>query len=227
MTNIIFREVSPECQEIDYLYDDDFIRGKGGDGYEDAILYVIAGSDYAVTNKQEWERLCKLVDDIATDFYDLMNGNGYYFRTFKEICKYYDIKYSPVMVHKLKAFAESYDDRSFDDIAAFLTITTGKEWDTYTVTGYSQGDYATGIYCTEFYTSESLELYVGAAAGTVSEFCRIEDDDTCYGFFVPDEIKWNADELRTYLSNCYGDKEEDITIELFKGYSSVANYETV
>ena len=227
MTNIIFREVSPECQETDYLYDNDIITGKCGDGYEDAILYVIAGSDYAVTNKQEWENLCNLVDNVATDFYDLLHNNGYYFRTFKEICHYYGIKYSPVMVHKLKAFAESYDDRSFDDIAAFLTITTGKEWDTYTVTGYSQGDYATGIYCTEFYTSESLELYVGAAAGTVTEFCRIEENDACYGFFVPDEIKWNTDKLRTYLANCWGDKEEEITIELFKGYSSVANYETV
>ena len=175
MTNkVIFRE--SEYSEFDCLYDDDFIKGKGGDGYENAILYVIAGSDYAVTNKQEWERLCKLVDDIATDFYDLLHNNGYYFRTFKEICHYYDVKYSPVMVHKLKAFAESYDDRSFDDIAAFLTITTGKEWDTYQVCGYCQGDYATGIYCKDHWDAESLELYVSAAAGTVSEFCRIDGE---------------------------------------------------
>lgn len=222
---VIFRE--SEYSEFDCLYDDDFIKGKGGDGYEDAILYVIAGSDYPVTNKNEYQALCSRVDNIATDFYDLMNGNGYYFRTFKEICHYYGIKYSPVMVKKLKEFSENYDGRSFDDIAAFLTITTGKEWDTYTVTGYSQGDYATGIYCTEFYTSESLELYVGAAAGTVSEFCRIDGDDECWGYYVTDDIKWNEDKLREYLAGMEGDKPENIQIELFNGYSQVASYTTI
>ena len=165
-----------------------------------------------------------MVDNIVSDFNALMGNDHYYFRNYKEVLRYYGIKYSPVMVHKLKVFAESYDDRSFDDIAAFLTITTGKEWDTYAVTGYSQGDYATGIYCTEFYTSESLELYVGAAAGTVSEFCRIEENDTCYGFFVPDSVKWNTDELRTYLSKQWGDNEENITLELFDGYTQTAKY---
>ena len=226
MTNkVIFRE--SEYSEFDCLYDDDFIKGKGGDGYENAILYVIAGSDYAVTNKQEWERLCKLVDDIATDFYDLLHNNGYYFRTFKEICHYYDVKYSPVMVHKLKAFAESYDDRSFDDIAAFLTITTGKEWDTYQVCGYCQGDYATGIYCKDHWDAESLELYVSAAAGTVSEFCRIDGDDECGGYYVTDDIKWNEDKLRKYLASMEGDKPENIQIELFNGYSQFASYKTI
>ena len=227
MKKIIFREVAPEAVETDILYDDDFIRGKDGDGYENGILYVIAGNDYAVVNKEEWKSLCKLVDDIATDFNDLMNGNGYYFRTFKEILKYYGIKYSPVMVHKLKTFAENYDDRSFDDIAEYLTITTGKKWDTYQVCGYCQGDYATGIYCTEYYNDNALELYVGAAAGTVSEFCRTEENDTCYGFFVPDSVKWNADELRTYLSKQWGDNEEDITLELFDGYTQTAKYTEV
>lgn len=227
MKKIIFREVEPECFEADCLYDDDFIRGKGGDGYENGILYIVTGDDYAVTNKQEWEALCNLVDNVATDFYDLMNGNGYYFRTFKEICNYYGIKYSPVMVHKLKKFAESYDDRSMEDIAEYLTITTGEEWETYTVTGYCQGDYATGIYCEGHYTDEALELYVGAAAGTVTEFCRIDGDDECWGYYVTNDIKWNEDKLRNYLASMEGDKPENIQIELFNGYSQVASYKTI
>lgn len=224
MKKIIFREVEPECFEADCLYDDDFIRGKGGDGYENGILYIVTGDDYAVVNKKEWEALCNLVDNIVSDFNALMGNDHYYFRNYKEVLRYYGIKYSPVMVKKLKEFAENYDDRSFDDIAAFLTITTGKQWETYTVTGYSQGDYATGIYCTEYYNDDALELYVGAAAGTVSEFCRIEEDDTCYGFFVPDSVKWNTDELRTYMAKQWGDNEADITLELFDGYTQTAKY---
>ena len=222
MTKIIFREV--EYADFTSLYDDDGIKEISG---KNNALYIISGRDYMPVNAAEYEKIANNAENIAYDFIDLMTGNGYYFKSFKEICNYYGIRYSPVMVHKLKTFAANYDDRSFDDIAAFLTITTGKEWDTYTVTGYSQGDYATGIYCTEFYTSESLELYVGAAAGTVTEFCRIEENDTCYGFFVPDEIKWNTDKLRTYLANCWGDKEEEISIELFDGYTQTATYKTV
>ena len=131
------------------------------------------------------------------------------------------------MVKRLKEFAENYDSRSFDDIAAFLTITTGKEWDTYQVCGYCQGDYATGIYCKEHWDAESLELYVGAAAGTVSEFCRIDGDDECWGYYVTDDIKWNEDRLREYLAGMEGDKPEDIQIELFNGYSQVASYRTI
>lgn len=227
MKKIIFREVEPECFEADCLYDNDFIRGKGGDGYENGILYIVTGDDYAVTNKQEWEALCNLVDNIVSDFNALMENDHYYFRNYKEVLRYYGIKYSPVIVHKLKKFVESYDDRSYEDIAAYLTITTGKQWETYTVTGYSQGDYATGIYCTKYYNDDALELYVGAAAGTVSEFCRIEENDTCYGFFVPDSIKWNEDKLREYLAGMEGDKPENITIELFNGYSQVASYKTI
>jgi hypothetical protein len=224
MEKIIFREVTPEAVETDILFDDDFIRGKGGDGYENGILYIVTGDDYAVTNKKEWEALCSLVDNLVSDFNALMGNDHYYFRNYKEVLQYYGIKYSPVMVHKLKKFAESYDDRSIEDIAEYLTITTGEKWETYTVTGYCQGDYATGIYCTKYYDPDSLELYVGAAAGTVSEFCRIEGGDECYGFFVPDSVKWNTDELRTYLSKQWGDNEENITLELFDGYTQTAKY---
>lgn len=224
---VIFREVSPECQEMDYLYDNDIIAGKCGDGYENSILYVLGCDGYAVTNNQEWESLCNLVDNIVSDFNALMGNDHYYFNTYKEVLRYYGIKYSPVMVHKLKAFAESYDDRSMEDIAEYLTITTGKEWETYTVTGYCQGDYATGIYCKDHWDAESLELYVGAAAGTVSEFCRIDGEDVCWGYYVTDDIKWNEDKLREYLAGMEGDKPENIQIELFNGYSQVASYKTI
>ena len=129
-------------------------------------------------------------------------------------------------VNKLKKYADKYTGR-LEDIAAFLSITTGEAWETHTETGYCQGDYATGIYCVGHYTEEALELYVGAAAGTVSEFCRIEDGEHVYGYYVPDSVTWNDNRLKEYLADIYGDDPDDIEIQLFDGYTTTPNYRTI
>lgn len=221
MAKVIFRQV--ESYDIDFLYDDDGIKEISG---KNNALYVIAGGGYVVTNKAEYERISSQAENVANDFYDLANGNFSYFANYKEICRYYGIKYSPMTVSKLKKYADKYRG-DFDDIAAYLTITTGEAWETHTEHGYSQGDYATGIYCVGHYTEEALELYVGAAAGTVSEFCRIEDDDSCFGYYVPDSVTWHDDKLREYLANMCGDDPNNIEIEIFDGYTTTANYRTI
>lgn len=218
MTKVIFRQV--EYTDYTSLYDDDGIKEISG---KNNALYIIAGRDYMPVNKAEYQEISNTAENIANDFCDLMNGNEYYFKSFKEICNYYGVKYSPWIVSKLKKYAEKYTG-DFDNIAEYLTITTGEKWNTYTATGYSQGDYATGIYCENHYTNEILELYVGSAVGTVTEFCRIDGNDECYGFFVPDTISWNTDKLKKYLADIYGDEITDITIEVIDGYTTTANY---
>lgn len=221
MTKVIFRQV--EYTDYTSLYDDDGIKEISG---KNNALYIIAGRGYMPVNEIEYQGIFNTAENIANDFYDLMAGNGYYFKSFKEICNYYGVKYSPWIVSKLKKYAEKYTG-NFDNIAEYLTITTGEKWNTYTATGYSQGDFATGIYCENHYTDEILELYVGAAVGTVTEFCRIDGDDECYGFFVPDTISWNTDKLKKYLADIYGDEITDITIEVIDGYTTTANYAEV
>ena len=228
MTKVTFREV--ESPDFDFLYDDDGIKEISG---KNNTLYVIVPDRYrryCPVNAKEFEALEKQAENIAEDFNALMGNDHYYFTNFKECMKYYGIEYNPTRAGRLKKWvkANEYDATTIDALTDFLSITTGEEWDNIGISGYCQGDYAIGIYCKGHYDNESLELYVGAAAGTVSEFCRIEPGEyNCYGFFVPDEIKWNTDKLREYLANFEGDKPENITIELFDGYSSVANYTTV
>lgn len=221
MTKVIFKQI--ESCDIDFIYDDDGIRETSG---KNNALYVITGNNYPVCNKSEYERISSEAENVANDFYDLANDNCSYFANYKEILAYYGIKYSPATVSKLKKYADKYRG-NLDDIAAYLTITTGEAWETHTECGYCQGVYATGIYCVGHYTEEALELYVGAAAGTVSEFCRIEDDDICYGFYVPDSVTWHDDELREYMANMWGDDPDDIEIQLFDGYTTMPNYRTI
>lgn len=221
MTNITFREV--DYYDFEPLFDDDGLKEISG---KNNALYIISAGGYSPVNGKEYEHLASLAENIANDFNDLVEGNTYYFRTFKEICNYYGVKYSPATAYKLKNYAVHYTG-DYEDIADFLTITTGEKWSIYNVSGYSQGDYATGIYCTGHYTTDALELYVGAAAGAVSEFCRIEDGESIYGYYVPDSIKWNTDKLRAYLADLAGDTPENIKIELFNGYIQTASYTEV
>lgn len=226
---VIFREVNPECMELDCLYDDDGIKEISG---KNNALYIIVPDNYRnyyPVNGKEYQAIEKQAENICDDFNALMGNDHYYFVNFKECLRYYGIKYSPVMVSRLKAWAKKYefDAATIDGITDFLSITTGEEWDNIGMTGYCQGDYAIGIYCKGHYSDDALKLYVGAAAGTVSEFCRIEGDEKCYGFYVPDDIKWNPEHLKKYLADCYGDNPEKITVEVFDGYSQIANYTEV
>ena len=224
MKKVIFRE--SDYTDYDILYDDDGITNESG---KNNALYVIVPdrySNYVVTNKKEYEGICNQAENIANDFSDFANGYDNYFTSYKAILNYYGVKYSPATVSRLKKWSEAYKG-STDDIADYLTITTGEKWNTYGVCGYSQGDYATGIYCEGHYTKEALELYVGAAAGTVSEFIRIEGDDVCGGFFVTDSVKWNTEALKNELSGFEGDDPENITIQLFDGYTQTAKYTEV
>lgn len=220
MKKITFREVRPDWIDYSILYDDEGITNNSG---KNNALYIIAGRDYCPVNKKEYRDIVNRAEEIAGYFNDMAEGYNTYFRNYKHILEYYGIKYSPAAVKKFKTWAANFEGDE-EQIAEYLTLTTGEIWETYGATGYSQGDYATGIYCKGHYTEETLELYVGAAAGTVSEFCRIEGEDECFGFFVPDCIVWNEEKLRPYLADLYGDRPEEIQIELFDGYTTTANY---
>jgi len=220
MKKVIYREL--EYTDVDILYDNDGIKEISG---KNNALYIIAGREYCPVNDSEYHNIKNTAENLAYDICDFMEGNNTYFKNYKEILKYYGVKFSPAAVKKFKIWADKFTGE-LEDIADYLTLTTGEKWNTYTETGYSQGDYATGIYCENHYTDESLALYVGAAAGTITEFCRVEDEETVCGYFVPDEIKWNTEKLRAYLSDIYGDKPEEISIELFDGYTRIATYKT-
>lgn len=167
---IIFREnVSPE---FDILYDNDGIKEISG---KNNILYIVVPGNYRnyyPVNGSDYEKVLSRAGEISTDISDLLSGYNDYFKNIKSILEYYGIKYSPVIAKRFKAWAEKYDGR-IEDIVEFLSLTTGEKWDSYSCSGYSQGDYAIGIYCKGHYSPEDLELYVGAAAGTADKFAYL------------------------------------------------------
>lgn len=202
--------------EWDYLTEDDGIKTAGGTNCE---VFVIGDRGTCFLNEDEYKRICDTIDSLVGEFDDLtyLKDKGYsradinaysYYQSYKEIVN--DIlkdkryrKYSPLLVKKLKEFAENYDYRELDQVAEFLTITTGMEWRCEEYRGYCQGDYCYLIYCAEKQSKEYMDLIGNGAVGCVTEFSisenpieienrDIEDimeeakEDCCYGYYLTD-----------------------------------------
>ena len=177
MKKIIAKEVNPAYVDFSVYFYDDGLKSVSG---ENCAVYIIPGDRrrYGGFNLDEYREIELHAQAVINDY-----ENGY-----------------PVE-ETLKEWAEYADPHNTNDIAEFLTITTGEEWTVKAFTGYSQGDYCEVVYCVNHYTPERIteigELWLGCG----TEFCI----EGCYGYFVPESIRWREGEtLRKYLADSYG-----------------------
>ena len=246
MKKYVAIQQSPEWFDFDIFADDDGIRSAGGINCD---VFVIGDRGSCYFNKTDYEIICNEMEALMEEFENLtdMIDNGYsrtdieensYYHSYKQIVN--DIlkdkryrKYSPLLVKKLKEFAENYDYRELDQVAEFLTITTGMEWRCETYRGYCQGDYCYLIYCAEKQSKEYMDLIGNGAVGCVTEFSISENPieiadrdiediiedaqaDCCYGFYLTDDDVWNEDIMKSKLAemaDCAIDEIAVITIE--------------
>ena len=232
--------------EWNFLTDDDGIKTAGGTNCE---VFVIGDRDTCFLNEDEYKSICNTIDELVGEFDDLtyLKDKGYsradinaysYYQSYKDIVD--DLlsderyrKYSPLLIKKLKAFAENYDYNSVEQVAEFLTITTGMEWKYKTYRGYCQGDYCELIYCADKQSKEYMDLIGNGAVGCVTEFCISENpididgkdvdeiveearEDCCYGFYLTDDDVWNEKKCKAELAEfaeCELDEIAVITIE--------------
>ena len=190
MKKIIAKEVHPSHVDFSFYFDDDGLTAAGG---ENCAVYIVPADERrnAGFNMDEYKEI-ELHAQAVIDDYEA----GYPIEEeLKEWAKYAKLLYT-------------------DDIAEFLTITTGEEWAVRSFTGYSQGDYVDVVYCVNHHTPERItelgELWLGCG----TEFCI----NGCYGYYVPDSIRWREGEtLRKYLADSYGCEPEELEIYLYDG----------
>ena len=246
MKKYIAIQQSPETFDFDIFTDCDCIRSAGGLNCE---VFVIGDRGDCYFNKTDYETICNTIDELVGEFDELTyaKDNGWsraeieeyhYYHSYKDIIN--DVlrdkryrKYSPLLVKKLKAFAENYDYNSVEQVAEFLTITTGMEWECETYKGYCQGDYCELIYCADKQSKEYMDLIGNGAVGCVTEFSISENPididgkdvdeiieeaevDCCYGFYLTDHDVWNEEKCKAELAElaeCKLDEIAVITIE--------------
>lgn len=232
MSKYIIREVEPECADLSYYFDDDGLTEAGGDYcYNLFILNHERFGRVSGFNTDEYENIQRQARDVIDDFAAL-RGEGWYapqFRSFKECMEYYGIAYTPTRCHALKEWTENADESEPEDIAAFLTIKTGKTWNLTGVHGYCQGDYVEIVYCPEHY-KDGVEHYGEVWLGCAKEFgvIELEDDgaegDSCWGYIVADCMASTDEDYKRIVCDEAGIDESDATMELFDGYNRTAKY---
>lgn len=197
MKKIIAKEVNPACVDFSYYFDNDGLKSAGG---ENCAVYIIPADRrrYNGFNMEEYEEIERQAQAVIDDY--------------EEGC---------LIDQALKEWAEYADPYDTSDIAEFLTITTGEEWEVEAFTGYSQGDYCEVVYCKARYSEEHITEIGRFWLGCGTEFII----DGCRGYFVIDELRWEEGEkLRQYLADCYGCKPEELEIYLYDGEHMVTDY---
>ena len=220
MKKIVAKEVNPAHVDFSYYFDDDGLKSIGG---ENCAVYIVPGDRrrYGGFNMEEYEEIEEKAKAIIGGFRDVSDKwtNGY--ATYKEVMEDNAIPYTSRKCHLLKEWAEYANPYDTNDIAEFLIITTGEKWEVKAFTGYSQGDYCEVVYCVNHYTPERIEEIGKFWLGCGTEFCI----DDCYGYYVPDTIRWREGEtLRKYLADSYGCKPDELEIYLYDGEERVTKY---
>lgn len=219
MKKIIAKEVNPSHVDFSFYFEDDSLKSNSG---ENCAVYIIPAdrSRNSGFNLEEYEEIEYRADSLIEAFKEVSPDNEYY-PTYKEAMLSHDIEYTSRKCHLLKEWVKYANPYDTNDIAEFLTITTGEKWNVRAFRGYSQGDYCEVVYCTARYSEERITEIGKFWLGCGTEFC-IED---CYGYYVIDEIRWEEGEkLRQYLADRYGCKPEELEIYLYDGEERVPKY---
>lgn len=195
MNKIIAKEVNPAHVDFNFYFDDDGLKSVGG---ENCAVYIPGNRRSSGFNNDEWVDILKQAQAVIDDYAD-----GYHIE------------------EALKEWAKHADTSDTDSIAEYLTITTGKEWNVRTFTGYSQGDYCEVVYCKAHYSEGHITEIGKLWLGCGTEFSI----DDCYGYYVIDTIRWReGDTLRNYLAELYGCKPEELEIYLYDGEHTITDY---
>ena len=190
MKKIVAKEVNPADVDFSFYFDDDGLKNAGG---ENCAVYIVPADERrnAGFNMEEYREI-ELHAQAVIDDYEAGHP----------------------IDEALKEWAEYANVYDTEDIAEFLTITTGEKWEVRSFFGYSQGDCVDVVYCVNRYTPEHIteigELWLGCG----TEFCI----DGCCGYYVPNSIRWREGEtLRKYLADSYGCEPDELEIYLYDG----------
>ena len=219
MKKIMAKEVNPVYVDFSYYFEDDGLKSAGG---ENCAVYIIPADRRRNSgfNMDEYQEIEQTANSLIETFDEVSPKNEYY-PTYKEAMLSHNIEYTSRKCHLLKEWAKYANPYDANDIAEFLTITTGEEWAVKSFTGYSQGDYCEVVYCVSRYTPEHINEIGKFWLGCGTEFCI----DDCYGYYVPDTIRWQEGEtLRKYLADCYGCKPDELEVYLYNGEHVVTDY---
>ena len=225
---IIAREVAPENTDFSFYFDGDSFCSSAGDRCY--AVYIPGDRRNRGFNGEEYGEIQRDIDSIL-EYY---NEGENTMKQAVEDTLYEDeaksITRNTKKLHALKEWAKDADSGKTETVAEYLTIITGKQWETKSFRGYSQGDYCEAVYCKDVYSEESIteigKMWLGCGSEFgIGEVDKNGDEDLCWGFFVIDHIRWQeGEELRGALAEMYGCDPGEMQVYLYDGETRTAKY---
>lgn len=228
MKKYIVREVGPEACYFDFYFDDEGLTEASGDFCN--TLFIVQDDGWGRIsgfNIERYKEVKSKAEDLIEAFENI--GDYYGYSSYKEAMEDLGIPYNSRKCHTLKEWAKNADAEDTDDIAAFLTITTGKEWDTASAHGYSQGDYVEIVYCPEMYPN-GVKHYGEVWLGAAKEFCVIwldengEESDSCYGYIIADCQASDDADYKRLVCELAGIPEAETQLEMIDDLCITTHY---
>lgn len=183
---------------------------------------TIIGNRYCRGAETEnYKKVYKMLENID-DPDDIKNGYSYY-NNFTEAINDYlpplnKNNYEKKEIHKLKELVKNYYCGNYTEIVAeVLSIYTGEEYATGTLSGYCQGDWAKVIYKKDT-DGKTIEWIEALLFGTYTEYMMDDEGETVRGYYVLDTEN-PEEKLREYEGD-----DDEIEIYNINGYITTPKY---
>ena len=113
-----------------------------------------------------------------------------------------------------------------------LELATGEAWETGTIRGSCQGDWARVCYPVKNWSREALDAFETEYFNTGSEWIVHDTDAEPEG---PEDIQgfscychgWRTEDIKKEIANAYGESDAEVILYEFSGYSRIAKYREV
>lgn len=234
MQKYIIREIEQEACDFSTYFDDDGLTERGGDYC--CNLFVVSSDGWGKIsgfNIAEYKSVQRCAGEIINAFQNVIGRHSdddyWTYASHKEAMESFSIPYNSRRCHALKEWAKNADESEPKDIAAFLTITTGKKWDIANVYGYCQGDYVDIVYCPEYYKT-GVKPYGEIWLGCGKEFEVIcldengEESDACGGYIVADSEANSDGDYKRLVCELAGIEESETRLEMIDECRTVRQY---
>ena len=196
-------------------------------------IYIMAKGCKGV-NGDEYREICEKAEELIGNFNDVEDGLEWqegipltYEMAFADCGFENDIDNPEKLDQLIKWYMNDPNTDSPDDIAEFLTITTGESWEALTVCGYCQGDWCNVVYKTEELTEENAHRFGELFLGCGKEFCLLDDDGFggCSGYYVADSETRCDEDYKKVLCDMEGCSPEETEVRIISGYHTVTSCE--
>ena len=227
---IYAKQVNPEYQESPC-----FFWGLA-DTYPGVIF--TGNRHYTSHTTPEYDHITRYIDDISSEWENRNYNGTRNAPTINELLRDYGIyrndgkPWSTKARHTWRLIFEGNTYTEDGAILKALELVTGKEYESATIRGCSQGDWQEILFPVEEYDRDALAILEADYFNTGTEWI-IHDESSepnspedisgyslyCYG--------WNADQIRAEIADAAGATPETVTMYEYAGVYTIAKYNKV